>query len=292
VSDHSEHDERQEEAAMILVTGATGHVGTQVVAGLRERGVPFRVMSRDPERAREQLGDVAVVRGDYDRPETLPPAMEGIDHVFLLTPGAPNQVAQEEAVVAAARRAGVEHVVKQSVLGAALDSRSVLVRWHAEAERLVESSGLGWTFLRPTLFMQMTTALRDAEGTIYSIVGDARIAFVETRDIAAVAVEALTKPGHMGHIYQVTGPESLTWHDVAARLSEAGLPSRYVPVSEGSSRESLARYLPAWRVEPTLDLNREIARGLYDVVTRDVELVTGRPPHSFADFVGELKAAA
>ena len=89
----------------------------------------------------------------------------------------------------------MRHIVKQSVCGAALDSPSVLVRWHAEAERLVEASGLGWTFLRPTLFMQMAPQLRSPDGNIYSIVGDARLAFVDTRDIAAVAVEALTRPG-------------------------------------------------------------------------------------------------
>lgn len=277
---------------MILVTGATGNIGKHVVAGLRERGAAFRVFTRDPRRARESLGDVEIVEGDYDRPQTLKAAMEGVDHVFLLSPGSPRQVTWEGAVVEAARRAGAAHVVKQSVFGAALDSPSVLVRWHAEAERLVESSGLGWTFLRPTLFMQMATALQAPDGGIYSTVGDARIAFVDTRDIAAVAVEALTRRGHEGRVYQLTGSESLTWYEVADRLSRAGPPAHCVPVSEDASRESLTSVMPAWRVEPTLELNREIARGLYDEVTRDVELVTGRPPRSLDDYVGELKAAA
>ena len=159
---------------MILVIGGTGNVGRQVVAQLRERGADFRVLSRDWRRARELLGDVEVVEGDYDHPETLRPALKGVDHLFLLTPGSPEQVAREGAIVEAAQRAEVRHIVKQSVCGAALDSPSVLVRWHAEAERLVESSGLGWTFLRPTLFMQMAPLLRSPDGIIYSIVGDAR----------------------------------------------------------------------------------------------------------------------
>ena len=277
---------------MILVIGATGHVGSEVVAALRVRDATFKVMARDPDRARARLGEVEVVAGDCDRPQTLSAPMDGVDHVFLLTPGAPNQVEQEGAVIEAAQRAGVAHVVKQSVYGAALDSPSVLVRWHAEAERLIRSSDLGWTFLRPILFMQMTTALRAPDGAIYSTVGTARIAFVDTRDIAAVAVEALTRPHHEGRIYQLTGPESLTWGEVAERLTRGGLPARYVPVDEDVSRESLVQRMPAWRVEPTLELNREIGRGLYDAVTQDVQLVTGRPPRSLDDFVRELRPAA
>jgi uncharacterized protein YbjT (DUF2867 family) len=277
---------------MILVTGGTGNVGRHVVAGLRERGVPFRVLSRDAGRARELLSDVEVIEGDVDRPETLRPALKRVDHLFLLTPGDPDQVAREGAVVEAAQREEVRHIVKQSVCGAALDSASVLVRWHAEAERLVESSGLGWTFLRPTLFMQMATVLRSPDGSIYSTVGDARMALVDARDIAAVAVAALTEPGHEKRVYRPTGPETLTWTQVAARLTHAGMPARYVPVSEDVSHKNLARFMPEWRLEPTLELNREIARGLFETVTNDVEQVTGRPPHGFGHFVTEIRAAA
>jgi uncharacterized protein YbjT (DUF2867 family) len=277
---------------MILVTGGTGHVGRHVVAGLRQRGAAFRVLTRDPRRARELLGDVTTVTGDFERPETFPPALEGVDHVFLLTPGAPDQVAVENAIAEAAGRAGVRHIVKQSVLGASFDSPSILVRWHAEAERLIESSGLDFTFLRPTLFMEMTTALQAPDGTITSIIGGARIAFTDTRDIAAVAVEALTVPGHAGQVYRLTGPESLTWYEVAERLTRAGRPSRYVPITEEQSRAALQSFMPAWRVEPTLELNREMRGGLYDAVTHDIERVTGRPPRSYDDFVRELRAAA
>lgn len=277
---------------MILVIGGTGHVGTHVVNELRERGADFRLMSRDPDKARELLGDVEAVHGDFTRPETLGPALEGADHVFLLTPGAPDQVQQEGAVVKAAKRAGVQHIVKQSVCGAARDSPSQLVRWHAEAERLIESSGLGWTFLRPTLFLQMSTMLRSPDGTIASIVGDAHMAFVDTRDIAAVAVEALTRRGHESRAYQPTGPEALSWYDVAERLTRSGMPSRYVPVTEEQSRQAMQSFMPAWRIEPTLELNREIRGGLYSAVTNDVERLTGRPPRGLDDYVAELKSAA
>jgi uncharacterized protein YbjT (DUF2867 family) len=277
---------------MILVIGGTGHVGSEVVAALRTRGEPFKVMSRDRRRAHERLGDVEVVEGDFDRPETLDAPMRGVDRVFLLTPGAPEQVAQEGAVVDAAIRAGVSHIVKQSVCGASLDSTSILVRWHGQSERLIEASGIAWTFLRPTLFMQMTTLLRAPDGNVYTVVGDGRIAFVDTRDIAAVAAEALTRPHHEGRVYMPTGPEALTWDEAAERLSRGGLPTRHVRVTEETSRQSMAGRMPEWRVRPTIELNRQIAAGLYEMVTQDVQTVTGRPPRSLDDYVRELAAAA
>ena len=118
------------------------------------------------------------------------------------------------------------------------------------------------------------------------------LAFVDTHDVAAVAIAALTSRWHEGRTYTVTGPEVLTWHAVAARLSNPGRPVRYVPVPEEAARESLAQFMPAWRVEPTLEFNRDIAGGLMDVVSGTVEAVTGRRPRSFADFVRDLAAAA
>ena len=277
---------------MILVTGGTGRVGRQVVAELRRRGAAFRVLSRDPARAREVLGDVDVVEGDLDQPDSLDRATAGVERVFLLSPGAPNQVEQEGNVLAASLWTGVRHIVKQSVIGASLQSPSALVRWHAEAEQLIVSSGIPFTFLRPTMLMQLAAELVGPDGAIYSSVGDARVAFIDTRDVAAVAVAALTTDAHEWKTYELTGPERLTWFEVAERLSRAGPPVRYVPVPEEAARQSLAQRLPAWRVEPTLEFNREVAGGLYDVVTGDVESVTGRPPRSFDDFVVDLAAAA
>jgi uncharacterized protein YbjT (DUF2867 family) len=277
---------------MILVTGGTGHVGVHVVHDLQARGEAFRVFTRSPARARDLLGDVELAEGDFAVPATFDAALRGADRLFLLTPGAPDQVAVEGALTSAAVRAGVRHVVKQSVLGAALDAPALLVRWHAEAEALIRSSGLAFTFLQPALFMQMATALQAPGGEITSTVGDARLGFVDVRDIAAVAVQALTTPGHAGHSYRLTGPQALSWREAADVLTRSGRPSHYVPVTEAQAREAMGSRLPAWRVEPTLELNRAIRDGLYDLVTGDVERVTGRPPRSFEEFARELRAAA
>jgi uncharacterized protein YbjT (DUF2867 family) len=278
---------------MILVTGGTGRVGRHVVAGLLDRGVAVRVLTRDPARARDLLGDrVELVKGDFSQPATLAPAVAGVERVYLVTPGAPDQVEQERSVVQAARRGGVSHIVKQSVIGASTESPSALVRWHAEAEKVVEASGLSYTLLRPTLFMQLAAELVGADGAIYSSVGGARLGFVDTRDVAAVAIAALTSRWHEGKTYTVTGPETLTWHEAAEHLSSTNGPVRYVPVTEEAARASLASFMPEWRVEPTLEFNREIAGGLMDAVSGAVEAVTGKRPRSFADFVRDQHAAA
>lgn len=277
---------------MILVTGGTGRVGRHVVAGLLERGMTVRVLTRDPERARDLLGDGAeLVKGDFTKPATLAQAVAGVERVYLVTPGAPDQVEQERNVVEAARRGGVSHIVKQSVIGASAESPSALVRWHAEAERVVEASRLSYTFVRPTLFMQLAAELVGADGAIYSSVGEARLGFVDTRDVAAVAIAGLTSRWHEGKTYTVTGPEALTWREAAARLSTTDRPVRYVPVPEEAARQSLASFMPEWRVEPTLEFNREIAGGLMDAITGAVEAVTGTRPRSFADYVRDMAAA-
>ena len=159
------------------------------------------MLSRDARRAREVLGDVDLVEGDLDRPDSLDRPLAGVERVFLLSPGAPNQVEQEGNLLAAALWSGARHVVKQSVMGASLQSPAVLARWHAEAEQLIVSSGLPFTFLRPTMFMQLTAELVGPDGAIYSTVGDARVAFVDTRDVAEVAVAALTTDGHEWKTY-------------------------------------------------------------------------------------------
>jgi uncharacterized protein YbjT (DUF2867 family) len=140
--------------------------------------------------------------------------------------------------------------------------------------------------------MQLAAELVGTDGAIYSSVGEARMAFVDTRDVAAVAVAALTSRWHEGKTYTVTGPDSLTWHEAAERLSSASRPVRYVPVPEETARESLVSFMPEWRVEPTIEFNRAIASGLMDAVTGAVEAVTGKRPRSFADFVRDQNTSA
>jgi uncharacterized protein YbjT (DUF2867 family) len=272
---------------MILVTGAAGTVGSGVVRGLRELGAEFRVgyRNRRPE-------GVAGVPIDLDRPESLGPALAGADTVFLLS----NQVSPELHLVTAARAAGVRRIVKLSVWDA--PGRAFeFARWHADVEEAIQASGLDWTFLRPTGFMQNVVnhmgATIKGQGAIFQPAADARIAHVDARDVAAVAVAALTQPGHAGRAYTLSGPEALSYGQVADALSVAlGRPIRYVPISDEEYRQgAIGAGIPEAYVEALLDLARYYRTGASERVTRDVEAVTGRAATRFDRFVTDYVTA-
>src|SRR4051794_41654442 len=140
---------------MILVTGGTGTSGSEVVKQLSAAGAKFRAMARNPGRAESlRLPGVEVVAGDFDKPETLDAALRGVDRAFLLTPPDERTVEHQTRFIDAAKRAGVRHLVKFSALLADPASPARFIRWHGEVDRLIESSGLKWTLLRPPFFMQ------------------------------------------------------------------------------------------------------------------------------------------
>src|SRR5919198_6128550 len=207
------------EPAMVLVIGATGTVGAEVTRQLIAAGQRPRALVRDPRSARERLGGAAeLIVGDLDRPETLDRALDGAGRVFLLTVPGERQLQRERAVIDAARRAGPQQVVRLSRAGA--DERSPLriARLHWQAERQLQRSGLASTILRPPMFMQnLRFMVRD--GAISSAMGDGRVAMVDVRDVAAVAVAALTRDGHAGRTYIVTGPRAVGLADAAGLLS-------------------------------------------------------------------------
>lgn len=191
---------------MILVTGATGTVGSRVLRELLGLGAP--VCAGVHARPLEVEG-VEAHAIDFDRPETLPTALEGVEAAFL----ASYATRHEQALVPAAVHTGVERIVKLSAWQADREE-FVVGRWHREVERAIKRSGLAWTFLRPNSYMQnvvtvMGETIRN-EGAIYDSVGDARISHVDTRDVAATAARVLTEPGHDGRTYELSGPETLT----------------------------------------------------------------------------------
>lgn len=199
---------------MILVTGATGTIGRHVVRQLTERGVPFREMSR-----RERPGGV---RADFDDPASLARAVAGVDTVFLVTVPPVPTADHDIALVTAARAAGVRKIVKLSAIGSGerFDGATVGA-WHRAAEEAIEASGLAWTMLRPPGFasnLLWHRALIRAGKPVPNLTGDSRQAVVDPRDVAAVAVAAMTGDAHDGQRYDVTGPELLTFADQAAVL--------------------------------------------------------------------------
>jgi uncharacterized protein YbjT (DUF2867 family) len=273
---------------MILVTGATGTIGSEVVGQLLAADERPRAFVRDRDKARRLLGEqVEQVVGDLDRPETIEAALAGVDRLFLLTTQSSRQPHWERTVIAAAAGgAGVARVVKLSVFRAEEQSPLRFARQHREAERALERSGLAWTMVRPVFLMQNLRAMvRDS--AIYTAAGDGRVAMIDARDIAAVAVAALTTPGHEGKIYTLTGPEALTFDDVARNLSrQSRTQIRHVRVSVDDVRTALeSAGVAAWFADDMARLHGMLAAGYEDLVTDDVRAVTGSPARTLAQFV-------
>jgi len=277
---------------MICITGATGTLSREVIRQLEPKA-PFRAAyfsATAAETGRARGIDAVLI--DYNQPRTLRAAFQGCDTVFLLGPNALNQIELELNAVDAAKAAGVRHIVKQSVLGAAEESYS-LANIHRPVEKAIEGSGLAWTFLRPNSFMQNTATFMaqtiKAEGAFYSASGQARISHVDVRDIAAVAVAALTAPGHEGKIYTLCGPEALTYDDIADELSKAlGRDIHHISLPAADLKAGmLAEGMPEAIADRMLDLERYFREDRASSVTDDVLRVTGRAPRRFAEYARE-----
>ena len=281
---------------MILVTGATGLVGGAAVRQLAARGVPVRALVRSLEKAAALAGPtVQVVVGDFTRPETLEPALHGVTRALLISHHDVRQVELQGNFVEAARRAGSVHIVKLSGLGTAPGSPLQSGRWHAETEAQIRKAGLPWTFLHPPYFMQ--NILRSApavaaHGVLTAAMKDGRIAMVDARDVAAVAVAALTGAGHEGQTYVITGPEALSHAAVARILSEVvGWLITYRDIAVDALREQLmASGTPPWLVDVRMEFTSVLREGFAESVTDAVLRTTGVPPRSFAAFAAEHAA--
>ena len=259
---------------MILVFGATGTVGNELISILSGDDVPAIAVTRGPAPPRPRRG-VRWVQADLAAPASVEGLFSGVRSMFLLTGNHPDMARLQIAAIDAAARAHVEHVAKLSALGASDHSRLPIGRAHYEAESALMASGMRWTILRPHVFMQNLLGQARAiahEGRIVGGSGDGRIPFIDTRDIAAVAAVALTRPGHDGQKYILTGPEALSYSDIARILSGViGRPVEYHDFyDEAGDRNTLAAH--------------QRAGGKTAMVHDTVRRILGREPRSSAEF--------
>ena len=276
---------------MILVTGATGLNGSELVRRLSARGIPSRALTRNVTKAQSlaTLPHVEVVEGDMARPESLAAALKGVDRAMLISSSDPTMLDVQSSFIEAARKAGVRHVVKLSGIIPELDSPFRFARMHAEAEKRLEASGMAFTHLRagefmPSYFRQVPSIV--ARGVLALPMAGARIASIDIGDIAEVAVAVLTTEGHEGKTYPLTGPEALTMAEVAEKLSAAtGKPVRYVDVPPEEARQArLAAGLPPFLVDGLDELFAERRKGKESKVWPTIEKVFGWRPASFDEF--------
>lgn len=281
----------------ILVTGATGTIGSRLVELLREKGMDFTAaVTSQAKAAPLEARGVRTAVMDYAEPESLKAAMSGKDCVFLLQPFRPELKAWGLAAVAAAKAVGVKHLVRSSGMGADTDAHFKLGKEHGLVDDAVIQSGLGFTLLRPNVFMQ--NFITSQAGMVRSGVmalpwADSKVSFIDARDIAAAAAAVLADPGaHDKRTYVLTGPEALSMDGAAVILTRVtGREVRYQDLSEDQAREAmLASGLPEWHTNMLLGLGRYIVNRLASFRTQAVEHLTGRPANGFEAFCTEHKA--
>lgn len=262
---------------MILVTGATGSVGREVVRLLHKDGLKVRALSRNPDKANFP-GGVEGVAGDLLRPETLQAALEGVEKVFWMLP-----LAADFMFPRIARDSGVRHIVLLSAATVEVGAENAIARLHLNAEQAVLDSGAAWTFLRPNGFMTDAFRWKDSirsEGGVRVPFGDLGIPVIDSRDTAAVAAKALSADGHQGKIYTLTGPESLTRRQQVRILGEVlGRDIGFESIPDDMAHEQLLRQMPAEIVDALFDLSKQGQK--FSAVLPTVEEVTGRAPRSF-----------
>jgi (4-alkanoyl-5-oxo-2,5-dihydrofuran-3-yl)methyl phosphate reductase len=277
---------------MILVSGASGHVGREVVQHLLAAGQPVRVFVRDERKVADLAGRVEIAVGDFYNPASVEAAMQGVARMFLLD----FETEQVVNTLAAAQRSGLRHIVKLSTIEAGHEPMIGHGKHHREREELIRASGLAWTFLRPTIFM--TNALDWAEtvksqATVYYPGGEGRVSPVDPWDIAAVAAASLTDPRHECQAYPLTGPGLLSFGEMAQVLARVlGRPIRYVDIPDSVAGEGMRQAgLPEYVVEGLIAASAEVRRGRFAYTTDAVERVTGRPPRTFETWCEKHKLA-
>ncbi len=281
----------------ILITGATGNVSSGIIAQLKGSAHRVWALVRNPEKAEELKRQGVELRvGDLEKPWTLAPAFAGADTVWILAPPGPRAPEQCSNALWAAKQAGASHVVRLSAFGASHTAPTINSRLHALSDAELLASGMPFTILKPHYFMQnllMAAQSVAQQGAMYLALADGRMGIIDSRDISDFAAQVLTGTGHEGKTYTLTGPASVSMHEVAAALGEAiGKAVKYVPITLEAQRQGLVQMgIDEWTANLLWDYSAAYSANWGSQVTDDFQRVTGKAPRSIAQFGKDFAGA-
>jgi uncharacterized protein YbjT (DUF2867 family) len=280
----------------VLVIGATGRIGSELVKLLSRNGETVRVATRNPSTVSSKFQNtVEGVEFDYEKPQTFAPALIGVEKIFLtVRPGDNHSDKAAKPLIDAAKKAKVQLIVDITAMGVEQDDTFML----RILEKYIEASGIFFTHLRPNWFMQnfnsgpMFADIK-ATGALHLPASDAKISFIDLRDIAAVGYKVLTEPNHTGRAYTLTGKESLNYFQAIEKISRvSGKEISYIPISEDIAREALAKSgVPIDLIERWTDFHRKVRQGFCSPVSADIEMVLGRSPILFDQYANDNAAS-
>ncbi len=281
---------------MLLLTGVTGKTGGASAQALLKKGIKFRAIVRNAEKAAAlKAAGVELVIGDVTDRAVLEKAMTGVDKALMTMPNGEKQLDLEKQFVDVAKASGVQHVVKMSSMEAIPNAKAPIPKIHYASEQYLQKSGLAWTMIKPNFFMQNflgSGGTIKEQGKFFLPMAQGKTVMIDTRDIGACVAVVMTTPGHEGQAYQLTGPEVLGFADAAERFTKVlGRKIEYVHVPMPAYRQTLARFLTnEWHLNAVCELFQEIADGQDLHLSGTVQKLTGKPPTSLEQFIRDHQA--
>lgn len=278
---------------MILITGATGKTGSAAVQELSNRNIPFRVLIRNEDKL-NQITDMGgeVIIGAIEDDAALNQAMEGVQKALVLLPNSEQQLFLEKKVVDAALEANVQHIVKMSSMEAVPEATSPIPKLHMQSENYIKNSGMNWTMIKPNFFMQNLLGSGKTiveQNKFFLPMGEGKAGMIHTKDVGTVIAKVLSENGHEGQNYEVTGPEILSFHDVAEIFSKVlGKKVDYINVPIDEYKKTLSQFLTnQWHLDSVIDLFKDIAEGGIEDKTDTFQDLIGKSPCSLEQFIQE-----